>query len=237
MFLRVAAIYERNSKNVFVPVMSAAHKEAEKKECLAIFEKDTLPEIESSLVDGEIIVDTSPNLTKTKAEYFLYAIYHSEYKTDKRTIKEHICVMVTDRKMYGKNQDGNWADIGEREFRMLLVNINHVYVRGAALNVTLQKIINDPPNYIGREIHIQNLLNEVEATKRVLIDEVIPKVTQRGEQIAALEADTIKLSESSSLFNANANKLKKGSACCSALPEMPSMPNIPYINPVPNPLK
>ncbi len=242
MFLRVAAIYERNDKNKFEVVSSASHDKKELQDCLAIFENETLPAIEPDFADGEIFVDSSPDAGKRKAEYYYYVQYHSACEKN----KEHICLMVTDRKMYqkvkrrGEIQDGSevqqdqWEDIGERQFRMLLLNIHHVHVRGAALKVTLDQIVRQSLNYIGKEIHIQALQNQLTETKRVLIEEVIPKVTERGNMIEDLEEKSIKLSEAATLFNKNATELNK-TKCCGI--EAPSIPYVPFINPNPNPLK
>jgi len=272
MFLRVAAVYEKKDDG-YVLVNSAAHDENERKYCLNIFETETILNLEN-YKDGEICVDSVPEdefveeVTPSKfslfsrtaqtkpsvprAHYFIHAQYHAAYKNNDYEEKEHVCVFITNRKMYEKVND-EWQDLGEGQFRMILKNINLIYLYEDELSVNLKHIVKDTLNFIAREIKvpsierareereakvkasmskIQQVKAQVDETKRVLVEEVIPKVTERGERLEQLEKDTVDLLASAEEFNRRAADVNKTRCCGVQVPDI--VPNVPILNPKPN---
>jgi len=93
----------------------------------------------------------------------------------------------------------------------LIHNITQIF-QGRVQGYTLEAVCKNPLNYIGKDIRYNRIYQALEDTKKALIEEVIPAITERGEKLNELENKTIRLAEDANEFRDRAKKMNK---CCS----------------------
>lgn len=101
--------------------------------------------------------------------------------------------------------------LDEIEARYLFINMWHAFKRGTTAQITLQNIINNPLGYTGRDCLLETTKQAVADLKQEMLN-TLDIVIERGEQLETLRDKTIKLEETSKLFEDEAKKLNSG--CC-----------------------
>lgn len=93
----------------------------------------------------------------------------------------------------------------------LFHNIEHAYIRPLSVNTTLDKIVANPLGYIGKDLLISKVSDQIQEVKMIAMDNM-EKLLERGEKIEALFPKTVQLEESSLEFKKRAEDLNR--RCC-----------------------
>lgn len=102
--------------------------------------------------------------------------------------------------------------LDETEQLFLVKNIAHTIVRpGSINNVTIQKILENPLGYTGKDILITAVQDKNKKVIQIAHDN-IKKVIDRGEKLESIEEKAIQLHVDSQKFENSAKKLN--SSCC-----------------------
>lgn len=101
--------------------------------------------------------------------------------------------------------------IDQGEWPNLIHNILHAHLRPKTVKVSLDDIVKNPVGFTGKDIHIDKVQNKVDELK-LLMNNIIEKATERGEQLEELKETTKALEESAIKFYKKAETLN--SRCC-----------------------
>jgi hypothetical protein len=97
-----------------------------------------------------------------------------------------------------------------KELAFLFKNIEHVQLRPATVKVTLDDIVANPLGFIGKDILVGKVLQDVQELKVIALNDM-DKMLDRGQKLEELYPRTIKLQDESLKFKEQAEKLNK---CC-----------------------
>src|SRR5690349_21119375 len=98
------------------------------------------------------------------------------------------------------------SELEDTEAHYLFINMLHAYIRPVIANVTLQKIIDNPMGYTGKDCNLARIKQDLEETKKIMIEN-IDKIIERGEKLERLNDTTIRLQQASQAFEEEAKKL------------------------------
>lgn len=151
---------------------------------------------------------------------FMAGTEHAELPSDKRFMYEvssgnyyyfkRIATAGDDRLLVMQSK----SKIDEKELAYLLININHIDEGRNAVRETLDDVLKNPLNFIGRDILVNSVRGGLEQTKAVLLDDV-GKLLRRGEKLEVLVAKTAELERQSQVFLENSKQLREQQQCCS----------------------
>jgi len=97
-------------------------------------------------------------------------------------------------------------EVFPQELSFLFKNIEHVQIRPASVKATLDDIVANPMGYIGKDILIKKVLQDVEELK-VLALQDMDKMLDRGKKLEDLYPRVVKLNQESLKFKQGAEKL------------------------------
>ena len=100
-------------------------------------------------------------------------------------------------------------ELEPKELAYLFLNIKTIYLR-PALNISLDEVVMNPYNYIGRDILISRIKEQAVEVKAIAIEN-IEKILLRGEKLERLLEKTDDLARDTISFKREAKRLN---SCC-----------------------
>lgn len=167
---------------------------AQKKQPNRLFPENLLASL-----DGALIADDFPASMASNVVYRYPSEDEREFLYFKRIHANHrdvVLAIAIDKKL----------DLMELAF--LFTNMAHIYIRPEKVKISLQHMVDNPLNYIGKDLLVDSLAQQVSETKEVLIEN-IHKILKRGEKLEEAVAASHKLKLTSEHFKDKAEELNR----------------------------